>query len=224
MKCGSIKCHNALSSQQEKGGQRFCCRACSNSAIPRISRPESRKKVGESISIFRLTNPQFPKVTKICPSCSKEFTKMYGQRTAKTCSVQCGKKLGGKTAAKTMTERGTHSGWHTRRGELSYPEKYFISVFENEKISGWEYDKKVGRWFVDFAFPHLMLAVEIDGRQHQDLERMESDARKDDFLIKNGWKVIRIPWSNPVSEKGKAALYPHIKYLLLELSNGPRVV
>lgn len=112
-----------------------------------------------------------------------------------------------------MTERGTHSGWHNRRGEPSYPEKYFISLFENESITGWIREKKVGRWFIDFAFDSKMVAVEIDGRQHEDSDRKKSDEEKDLFLAQSGWTVIRIKWSNPSTEKGKNILYPQIEKL-----------
>ena len=112
-----------------------------------------------------------------------------------------------------MSARGTHSGWHNRKGEASYPEKYFMSVFKNENITGWIRDLKVGKWFIDFAFKNKMLAIEIDGRQHLDKERLASDKIKDKFLKLKGWKVIRIPWSNPKDQIGKDKLYPHIKNL-----------
>jgi very-short-patch-repair endonuclease len=123
----------------------------------------------------------------------------------------------GRKAAETMTLRGTHSGWHTRRGQSSYPEKYFISFFEKENIAGWERDLKVGRWFIDFAFEDKKLAVEIDGRQHQDGERKQSDKIKDAYLQNKGWQVIRIVWSNPKTQSGKEALHSQIKLLKSQL-------
>jgi very-short-patch-repair endonuclease len=211
MKCESVKCENSLSLLQEKNGQRFCCRSCSNSAIKRLNSLESRLKVSAKLKLVKpFANPS---IIKTCPVCSKEFTVTFGNRNQKTCSFKCGKKLGGKNAAKTMAKNGTHSGWHNRKGEPSYPEKYFISLFENENITGWIREKKVGRWFIDFAFEDRHLAVEIDGRQHLDEERKKSDIAKDEYLSSDGWSIVRIPWSNPMTEKGRKNLYPHIERL-----------
>jgi very-short-patch-repair endonuclease len=120
----------------------------------------------------------------------------------------------GKKAAKTMAARGTFSGWHNRRGEPSYPEKYMMSVFENENISGWVRELKVGRWFLDFAFQDLKIAVEVDGRQHQDHDRKVSDEKKDAFLRQTGWEVIRIVWKKPKTQAGRDFLHPQIHSLV----------
>ncbi len=219
MKCGKTKCDKNLSPQQEKGGQRFCSRACSNSAIPRLSSSTSKKKAGKSLSITRLANPRFSKIIKICPICENEFSVLYGSRNQKTCSTKCGKKLGGKTASVSMRARGTYSGWSTRGSEPSYPERYFISVFDNEKIFGWKREHKVGKWFIDFAFLDRMLAIEIDGKQHLEENRRKSDEAKDLFLTECGWTIVRIPWSDPQTQKGKDKLYPHIQTLKVMLDN-----
>ena len=89
-----------------------------------------------------------------------------------------------------------------------------MSVFEQEGVTGWEREKKIGRWFIDFAFEHMRLAVEIDGRQHQDAERKAADEVKDAYLKSEGWEVMRIPWTNPRTQKGRDALHPRVRALL----------
>lgn len=215
MKCENLKCKNDLSPLQEKGGQRFCCISCSNSGVPRISRPESRAKVAKSIS--NLAKVKHCK----CKICKVDFT-VFRKRRSSICTPEClyiSKILNAQKAAATMKANGNFSGWHNRKGERSYPEKYFESIFENENIIGWSPDLKVGRWFIDFAFEDKMIAVEIDGRQHEDSDRKKSDEEKDKFLKQLGWKVIRIPWSNPKDQLGKNKLYPHIKNLLNVLND-----
>lgn len=156
-------------------------------------------------------SPQPPKprkkVTLTCVRCSSLFDR---RRADRTLCPKCVRSDVGKIAA----QRGTHAGWHTRKGEASYPEKYIEDVFNQEGISGWVREKKVGRWFVDFAFIENKIAVEVDGRQHDDKERADSDKRKDEYLESLGWKVIRIKWFNPRTEQGKEKLHPQVKSLL----------
>jgi very-short-patch-repair endonuclease len=147
----------------------------------------------------------------VCANCGNPFK---GKLYQKNCSKECSKWQSGKNAAATMKANGTNSGWHTRKGEASYPEKYFEELFRKEQISGWAREKKIGRWFIDFAFENKKIALEIDGRQHDDTDRANSDKIKDEFLASNGWKVIRIRWSNPTTEAGKEKLYAQIEKVL----------
>lgn len=203
--CSNPQCSNILNYAQACDNIRFCCRSCSNAVIIRLGSDESKQKVREALEKPKITQ------TLSCVQCTKIFTALIFRQT---CSGHCKGKLSGNKGAVTKTERGTHPGWSARTMEPSYPEKYFISVFENEGITGWVREKKVGRWFIDFAFEDQKLAVEVDGRQHQDPERKESDERKDTFLTSQGWTVIRVQWSNPRSQKGKDALHPQVKALL----------
>ena len=148
----------------------------------------------------------------MCTCCNSAFLSSSESRDKCTPCVRS-------AVGKIASQRGTHAGWHNRKGERSYPEKYFESVFVQENILGWIPDKKVGRWFIDFAFEDKKIAVEIDGRQHKDPERAASDKRKDDYLIGEGWKVFRVEWFNPKDQKGKDSLYPQIELLLESLRN-----
>lgn len=214
-KCENKKCENHLSFLQSRDKSvKFCCRACSNSSVKRINSTESREKVSKAL----IGKSSDKIVNKNCAICSAPFKLKFGHRNIKTCSVKCGKKLGGINSARTKTLNGTHPGWQARTREPSYPEKYFISLFEKERISGWAREKKVGKWFIDFSFESKKIAVEIDGRQHEEIERKESDKIKDAFLIENGWTVCRIKWFNPINERNKNLLYPQIEALKIILN------
>jgi len=83
---------------------------------------------------------------------------------------------------------------HSSKGP-SYPEKYFDEVFNCE----FEYEKylQVGIYHIDFAVIDKMIAIEVDGEQHYlDRKIVESDKRKNKYLIENGWDIIRIRWSD----------------------------
>jgi len=198
---------------------RFCSSKCARGFSTKAKRKEinhtiSKKLKGRSNETPHLTKN---KEIKICLECKKEYTTRI--KTQLYCSQECARKNNGCTehARKSISgkvqerlQNGTFSGWKSRKDkEPSYPEKYFISLFENEKIEGWKRDYKVGRWFIDFAFIEKKLALEIDGKQHE--ERKEKDKIKDDFLEKNDWKVYRIKWYNPINENNKEKLYIQIK-------------
>jgi very-short-patch-repair endonuclease/transposase-like protein len=91
-----------------------------------------------------------------------------------------------------MKNNPDKTAWRT--SNFSYPEKIFYN-----KLIELGYDKKyliireksLFPYFIDFAFEDYKLAIEIDGSQHLLPERIESDKRKDDLLMLNGWSVIR---------------------------------
>ena len=168
------------------------------------------KSAEQKTALQQLAYAKRKKFSNTCANCGKEF---LGSKNQKNCSKECSKWQSGKNAAISMKNNGTHAGWHSRKGESSYPEKYFENLFNTENITGWSREKKVGRWFIDFAFESKKIAVEIDGRQHQDLERANSDKLKDEFLINNGWKVFRIIWVNPINDSNKEKLYIQIERL-----------
>lgn len=49
-----------------------------------------------------------------------------------------------------------------------------------------------GPYYLDFADPFKKIALEIDGKIHLDAEVKQRDIKKDSYLEKNGWTVIRI--------------------------------
>jgi hypothetical protein len=52
---------------------------------------------------------------------------------------------------------------------------------------------------VDFAYPELMLAIEVDGfRHHSTPEQLAADAARQEALEALGWKVIRFTWTQVV--------------------------
>lgn len=103
------------------------------------------------------------------------------------------KKIMSEKRLKWMKENPEKTAW--RQSNMSYPEKIFF-----EKIKQLKWDKKylivleksVYPYFIDFAFENEKVAIEIDGPQHLQVDRLESDFKKDNLLKENGWRVIRI--------------------------------
>lgn len=82
-----------------------------------------------------------------------------------------------------------------RLSNLSYPEKLFIEYLESNELNS-KYsiirEYSVFPYFIDFAFPNEMVAVEIDGSQHLLPDRKKRDNDKDKLLNSLGWTIIRI--------------------------------
>lgn len=185
------------------GSGRFCSKLCARSFSTKGKRSEINKKVSDKL--------KQPLKSKICICCGASFVAIT---RSKICSALCKSKLKSEASKKGRANsklRGTFTGWKTRTKEPSYPEQYFIDLFLNENINNYVRELPVGRWFVDFAFVDLKIALEIDGKQHDYSDRKQKDQEKDKFLQENGWKVIRIKWKNPINENNKLFLFSQIK-------------
>lgn len=111
-------------------------------------------------------------------------------------------------------DMGIIKGWRSRTGKApSYPEKFFIKVLENNKIL-YKRELSVGKYFIDFAIKDKMIALEIDGHQHERKDRIKKDIEKENYLISQGWKVYRIKWKSINSEIGKAYIQNEIEKFL----------
>jgi very-short-patch-repair endonuclease len=71
-------------------------------------------------------------------------------------------------------------------------------------IRGWKANYRVvvcgGRYFIDIAFPGIRLAVEIDGRLHEDDPSVfENDRYRQNQLVGAGWRVLRFTYPMLVS-------------------------
>jgi hypothetical protein len=51
----------------------------------------------------------------------------------------------------------------------------------------------VGPYFLDMAYPKLLLGVEYDGRDHLDPDRALRDLAREGYLGRRGWDVLRFP-------------------------------
>lgn len=51
----------------------------------------------------------------------------------------------------------------------------------------------IGRYIADFVAPSCKLVVEVDGGYHGTVARQRADARRDRYLGKLGYRVLRLP-------------------------------
>jgi very-short-patch-repair endonuclease len=94
--------------------------------------------------------------------------------------------------------RAWNIGMSRWRNTPSYPESFFMEVIKNE-FHDKEYMREypLGRYSLDFAWPHKQKCIEIDGKQHYELrEVIERDERKNAHIDSSGWSVLRIKWKD----------------------------
>lgn len=60
-------------------------------------------------------------------------------------------------------------------------------------MGGYKFTRQfaIGPYFADFACREKCLVIEVDGSQH--LERASQDRLRDEFLIREGYSVFRVP-------------------------------
>ena len=108
----------------------------------------------------------------------------------------------------SKTHNGKNARRHNENGEVYLHQcKCFFHVRQRRLLSGlfvlptvWalsvpSFDGRMFEIVLDFAFPEIKLAIEIDGEYWHNLEKTKSkDRRRNYFLgVKKGWEVIHIP-------------------------------
>ncbi len=193
-----------------------CSIRCSNIHFRGKKSEETKNKISNSLKVFNQLNVDkrsLKSFYRSCSYCGSEYErkrlKSGKLSNSKTCSDNCANKL----ISKSMKERidnGLHKGWQSRN-IISYPEKFFINVLNNNNIE-FEFNYSINKrkdllidepynYFLDFYFPKKKIVLEIDGKQHK--YRTEHDKIRDERLQNIGIKVFRIKWKSINNDKGK---------------------
>ena len=91
------------------------------------------------------------------------------------------------------------------RREMTDAEQFLWRHLRMRQLHGLKFRRQhpCGHFILDFACVELKLAIELDGSQHA--EHHEYDAKRSDFLISQGWLVLRF-WNNAVFENIQGVL------------------
>jgi very-short-patch-repair endonuclease len=80
-------------------------------------------------------------------------------------------------------------------GARSEAERLLVKLLRAASITGWKTNYRVGPYKVDVAFPELKIALETDGWAfHSDEEAFQHDRKRQNYLILQGWRVLRFTW------------------------------
>ena len=82
----------------------------------------------------------------------------------------------------------------------SAAERLAHRLLHDSRITGWTANYRVlvsgARYFIDIAFPAVRLAVEVDGRLHEDDPSIfETDRYRQNQLVGAGWTVLRFTYA-----------------------------
>lgn len=136
--------------------------------------------------------------------CGKNVNHKDGIKFSATCGNKiCIKKTQRDKRLEFMKNNPDQTAW--RKKNLSYPEKVFIGLLKMNNLHkqySIERERPVFPYFIDFAFENVMVAVEVDGSQHELPDRKKRDHQKDETLKNNGWRVFRITAKEVLFEGG----------------------
>ena len=221
-----MKCENCgIEHNGSYGSGRFCCLKCARGFSTKNKRQEINEKVSKKLAGRKLSEERKLKTSGANNGMYGKEPPNKGKKVPLSIKLKISNSLKGRKLSEeqkkkqsiTMKKKwkdGKLKGWKTRKKlEPSYPEKFFIKVLNNNNII-FEREKKVGKYFIDFAINDRLIALEIDGKQHNNIERKKADKAKDKYLKKLGWKVYRIPWKEIKSDIGKLYIKNEIEKFL----------
>lgn len=200
--------------EQKNAYNNWKCTVCGDVFRTRALLQTHRK---EQHSEIKMTSSFTDLISYDCPFCGRHRANV--RRCAKSAHIlHCSKnpdrvpKKGHKLSdeqKKLISEKMKKAHLEGRAGtfpsrkncEHSYPEKWLIGVLNRELGFIEDKDYKTEyffhKQFLDFAWPERKLCIEIDGQQHERfVERKLNDAKKDENLKAENWKLLRLRWSD----------------------------
>lgn len=95
-----------------------------------------------------------------------------------------------------MEKHPENTAWYKRTsGQNSYIEQIFNQFIEEQNLKNIykiETEYPFHRFFIDFAFINEKVAIELDGRQHIYDKNHQIDLKKDEALLNEGWRILRL--------------------------------
>jgi len=66
-------------------------------------------------------------------------------------------------------------------------------MLKNKQIAGLKFRRQssIGNYIVDFYCPEIKLIIELDGVSHDNYLAEEKDEKRDAFLTKEGYRILR---------------------------------
>jgi very-short-patch-repair endonuclease len=108
------------------------------------------------------------------------------------------------------------------RREMSAGEAKLWKWIRARQFEGLKFRRQVpiGPYIADFCCESHNLIVEVDGGQHQLDEQVARDAKRDGYLVDNGYRVVRSPSLEVLNDIGAAL--SRIRFALtLPVREGP---
>ena len=97
------------------------------------------------------------------------------------------------------------------RKNMTSQERKLWSIIKNRQFFGYRFRRQfpIGQYIVDFICREKKIIIEIDGGQHNEIKNIQYDNKRTEYLISEGYKVIRF-WNNDV-DKNIGGVYEKLK-------------
>ena len=79
-------------------------------------------------------------------------------------------------------------------------ERKLWNIIKNRQFYGYRFRRQfpIGNYIVDFVCREKKIIIEIDGGQHSQLDDIQHDIERTEFLNSEGYQVIRF-WNNEIN-------------------------
>lgn len=146
-------------------------------------------------------------ITRVCDACHEPYTlPKHLMDIRRGCSLKCAGQLRWENSPSTwgMFKAKLESGYRTDIEAMAETVLIELGV-------RYEFEKRVGRFWIDFTLPDLGIGLECDGWRHE--AKVEKDADRDRTLLERGWRIVRIP-DAALRTDARAAILTAIPQLL----------
>lgn len=97
------------------------------------------------------------------------------------------------------------------RKNMTPQERKLWYIIKNRQFFGYRFRRQfpLGQYIVDFMCREKKIIIEIDGGQHNEIKNIQYDNKRTEYLISEGYKVIRF-WNNDI-DKNMGGVYNKLK-------------
>lgn len=203
----------------ESLGRKFCSPECSHR---RSMTDDVKNKIKSTI------RQTLGSVDKYCGDCGCPISNRSATKFCRKCfgkhayDGEAGdeRKMRQSNTMKLKIASGEVHRWNIRRNAVSYAERFFMKVLDNNGIK-YVHEYQVPQsngynFYCDFMIIKngVKIDLEIDGSQHLSDDRKRADDRKSEYLSSIGYCVYRILWNNINTDVGKQKMKDKITQFL----------
>ena len=122
----------------------------------------------------------------------------------------------GKNALHKYSKSSQHNAIELRNNPTK--QERTLWKYLNKSQLGYKFRRQqpIGNYVADFFCSELNLIIELDGGQHNEIQNIEYDKKRTEFLNNNGYRVLRI-WNNDIDNNIEGV----IEYIKMNLTPPP---
>jgi very-short-patch-repair endonuclease len=97
------------------------------------------------------------------------------------------------------------------RNNMTPQQRKLWYIIRNRQFYGYRFRRQfpLGQYIVDFICREKKIIIEIDGGQHNEIQNIQYDNKRTEYLISEGYKVLRF-WNNDI-DKNIGGVYEKLK-------------